>query len=92
MEVELLEVVEGGGSEPAVQRRGAAHADGEAADGAPVRGEYAGDPAGGNALAAEVEAERSGGPDVAPPGGEDLRAAAVLGGETRDDLAEDGVG
>ena len=57
-----------------------------------MRGEYAGDPAGGNALAAEVEAERSGGPDVAPPGGEDLRAAAVLGGETRDDLAEDGVG
>ena len=87
-------------SQPAVQGRGGAGAElvvvargrGEAAGGARVRGEDAGDLTQRDGVGAEVQVERSGAPDAAPPGGEDLRAAAVLGGETRDDLAEDGVG
>jgi len=41
---------------------------------------------------AAVEAERRGAPQVAPPGGEGLRAGGVLDEEERDDLAENGVG
>lgn len=40
---------------------------------------------------AAVEAERRGAPQVAPPGGERLRAGGVLDGEQGDDLAENGV-
>jgi len=98
--VELLEVAEGAGAEPAVQGRGGAGAEvvivargrGEAAAGARVRGEDAGHLTQRDGVGAEVQVERSGAPDVAPPGGEDLRAGAVLGGEAGDDVAEDGVG
>ena len=38
-----------------------------------------------------VEVERGGAPEVAPPGGEDLRAGAFLGGQERDDVLEDAV-
>ena len=41
---------------------------------------------------AAVEAERRGAPQVAPPGGEGLRAGGILDGEEGDDLAENGVG
>jgi len=41
---------------------------------------------------AAVEAERRGAPQVAPPGGEGLRAGGVLDEEEGDDLAENGVG
>lgn len=55
-------------------------------------GEDAGDEAGWGrlVLAAEVdvEVERGGAEEVAPPGGEGLGAGAVLGGEQRDDAAE----
>jgi len=39
----------------------------------------------------EVEVERSGAPDLAPAGGEDLRAGTILGGKKGDDVSEDGV-
>lgn len=102
MEVELLEAVEGAGAEPAVQGHCGAVAEllvarggGEAAGGARVRGEDAGhlaegDGMGWDGMEAEVQVEGSGAPHVAPPGGEDLRASAVLGGEAGDDVAEDG--
>lgn len=51
-------------------------------------GEDAGDVAG----VAQVEVERSGAPEVAPPGGEQLRASGVVGWEAGDDLAEGVVG
>ena len=39
----------------------------------------------------EVKVERSGAPDLAPAGGEDLRACTILGGKKGDDVYEDGV-
>ena len=71
---------EGGGD-------GAAHG---ARDGVGARG-----PALGAAAGEEVgvdEDERRRAPERAPPGGERLRARAILGGEERDDVAEDLVG
>ena len=81
VELELLEAAEGGGPEPAVEFgvAVAAEADGfegEAADGAAVRGEDLGD--GGDAVALlPGEVERGGPPGVAPLGGENgVRALA----------------
>jgi hypothetical protein len=42
--------------------------------------------------ATAVEVERGGAPEVAPPGGEDLGARAVFGGEEGDYLTEEVVG
>lgn len=106
MELELLEPVEGGAPKPDVQSYDAEArevqvvlGDGETAAGTSVLGENARDPGCGDLVGAEggvgirvhVDAERSGAPDVAPAGGEDLRAAAVSGGEKGDDVADDGV-
>jgi hypothetical protein len=41
---------------------------------------------------AAFEVKRSGTPEVAPPGGQDSGAAAVLGGEEGDDLVKNGIG
>ena len=92
MELEFLESVEGGGLEPAVQAcDGVAPVavvevvlrDGEAAAGALMRGENARDYTFGDVVGAEgvigIDVERSGAPDVAPAGGEHLRADAVVG-------------
>ena len=76
----LLEAIEGRGPEPGVEAGEREVGDGEAAGGAPVRG----------VLVCEVEQRRE--PERAPPGGERLRARAILGGEERDDVAEDLVG
>jgi len=59
-----------------------------------VRGEDAGDGGlvGVLRAAAGREVERRRAPERAPPGGERLRARAILGGEERDDVAEDLVG
>jgi len=76
----LLEAIEGRGPEPGVEAGEHEVGDGEAAGGAPVRG----------VLVCEVEQRRE--PERAPPGGERLRARAILGGEERDDVAEDLVG
>jgi len=73
VELELLQAVEGGGSEPAVQGGRIGHVpvveavlgDREAAGGARVRGEDARDIAGGDAAVAvrsEAEVERRGAP------------------------------
>lgn len=61
------------------------HADYDAADGAQVSRENAGDNLFGQA---GVEAERCGAPDVAPPAGECLCAAGVLGWQEGHDSAE----
>jgi hypothetical protein len=47
-------------------------------------------PVGGEVTAVKVKRRRA--PEVAPLGSEDLGAGAFLGGEERDDLAEDSVG
>ena len=60
------------------------------AAGAPVGGEDAGDDIDGAKVTA-VEVERGGAPEMAPPGGEDLGAGGILGGEARDDLTQNGV-
>jgi len=60
------------------------------AAGAPVGGEDAGDDIDGAKVTA-VEVERGGAPEMAPPGGEDLGAGGILGGEERDDLTHNGV-
>ena len=69
--------------------------DAQAAVGARVGGEDAGDGAGEcvlpRAKRTVVEVERRGALEVAPPGGEAQRAASFLGGEAGNDLAEDGV-
>ena len=59
-----------------------------------MRGEDAGDGGlvGVLRAAAGREVERRRAPERAPPGGERLSARAVLGGEERDDVAEDLVG
>jgi hypothetical protein len=69
VDLEFSEAVNGGGPEPAVELGGgvgpAAQVDGEAAAGAPVRVEDAGDVAGGVALdpwLVDVEVERGGAP------------------------------
>lgn len=104
-ELELLKVVDGGGSEPGIHGVAAAvGGDAEAAAWARVGGEDGGDDAGDGygegvplVVAAEgeeatvVEAERRGAPEMAPPLGEDLRAAGFPGGEASDDVAEDVV-
>jgi len=79
----------------------------KAAAGAPVSGEDAGDDTDGAKFTAvtvdggddidgeevtDVEVERGGAPEMAPPGGEDLGAGGILGGEERDDLTQNGVG
>ena len=64
-----------------------------------MRGENARDYAFGDVVGAEgvigidvqIDVERSGAPDVAPAGGEHLRAGAVVGREKGDDVAEDAV-
>jgi hypothetical protein len=79
---------------------GAAAEEVESAGGARVLGDYLGDGGGwdtgggGDAPGsdADLEVERRGAPEVAPPVGDDRRAAAVFGGEEGDDGAEDGVG
>jgi len=90
-ELELLQAVERGGPEPSVEVRvaaaPAAPTEGEAADGAAVRREDAGDDVAaghppGDVVVAEVE--RGGAPEVAPPRGQGLRARAVAGGEEGD--------
>jgi hypothetical protein len=106
VELKLLESVEGGGLEPAVQAcDGEVHVvevvrrDGEAAAGALMRGKNARDYAFGDVVGAEgeiwndvqIDVERSGAPDVALAGGEHLRAGAVVGREKGDDVAEDAV-
>lgn len=93
--------VEGGGGGPVtseVEVEGD-HVDEESAAGARVRGEDArdvgvgvADAEGAAAVGLELQVERSGEPYVAPPRGEGLRAAAVLGREEGDDVAEDAVG
>jgi len=55
-----------------------------------VGGEDAGDDIDGAKVTA-VEVERGGAPEMAPPGGEDLGAGGILGGEERDDLTHNGV-
>lgn len=47
---------------------------------------------GGRSHSSVVEVERSGGPEAAPAGGEGGGAGRVLGGEARDDVAEEQVG
>ena len=104
-DVEILEVCEGWGVEPAVELGVAvgvvAEADGgevEAAGGAGVDGEDGGDDGGAaEGVGAEgdpgVEVEgRGGAPEGPPPGGEGLRAGAVLDGEEGNHGAEDDVG
>ena len=106
MELELLESVEGGGLEPAVQAcDGEAPVvevvlrNGEAAAGTLMRGENARDYDFGDVVGAEgvigidvqIDVERSGAPDVAPAGGQHLRAGAVVGREEGDDVAENAV-
>jgi hypothetical protein len=102
VELKLLESVEGGGLEPAVQACDAevpveevVLRDGEAAAGALMRGENARDYAFGDVVGAEgvigIDVERSGAPDVAPAGGEHLRAGAVVGREKGDDVAKNAV-
>ncbi|BAS72986.1 Os01g0595725, partial [Oryza sativa Japonica Group] len=59
-------------------------------DWARVGGERRGDVA--RSEAAVVEVERDGGPDAAPAGGDRGGAGGVLGGEARDDPAEERVG
>lgn len=59
-------------------------------DWARVGGERRGDVA--RSEAAVVEVERGGGPDAAPAGGDRGGAGGVLGGEARDDPAEERVG
>jgi len=97
-ELELLQAVERGGPEPSVEvgvaAAPAAPTEGEAADGAAVRREDAGDDVAaghppGDVVVAEVE--RGGAPEVAPPRGQGLRARAVAGGEVGDDGGECGV-
>lgn len=92
-EHELLELAESGGPEPGVHScysvLEAMHRDAEPAAGARVgvndsRHHTIGE-------ATTVEVERRGGPNVPPPGREDLGAGAFLGAEERDDLAKDGV-
>lgn len=100
-ELELLEAVQGGGTEEAVEvwldGGPAGRRQDEAADGAAVRLADAGHEvdagcprAGAEAVAVEVE--RGGAPEAAPTGGEDLGAGAVDGGEEVDDVAQDAVG
>jgi hypothetical protein len=55
-----------------------------------VGGEDAGDDIDGATVTA-VEVERGRVPEMAPPGGEDLGAGGILGGESRDDLTQNGV-
>jgi hypothetical protein len=105
-ELELVEAIKGGGAEPGVDGSGygaeVVHGEAEAAAGARVGGEDARDESreaivvvgevvaeAGEAVAVEVEG--GGAPEVAPPGGEDLGAGAVLCGEEGDDVGEDGV-
>ena len=98
---EILKAGERPGAEPAVDlawREGPAER--EPAGGAGVVGEDPGDD--GDVLAGvaraeaavdrQVERRRGRAPEGAPPAREDLRARAVLGGEERDDGAEDVVG
>jgi hypothetical protein len=71
--------------------------DREAASGARVRREHAPDLLDGHvppfrAVGMEVHVERSGAPDVAPAGGEHLRAGAGSGGKEGHDFTEDVVG
>jgi len=40
-----------------------------------------------DAAVVEIQVERGGAPEVAPSGGDGLRAAAILGGQEGDDLA-----
>jgi hypothetical protein len=106
VELELLESVKGGRLEPAVQAcDGEAPVvevvlrDGEAAAGALMRGENAraydfGDVVGAEeviGIDVQIDVERSGAPDVAPAGGQHLRAGAVVGREEGDDVAENAV-
>lgn len=100
VELELLEAIEDGGPKPAVEFGVAVAAEtdgfeGEAADGAAVRGEDLGD--GGDAVAllpgevvVDGEVERGGPPDVAPSGGENgcPRGALGAGEAGEDDAAE----
>ena len=98
--MELLEVGKGLGTKPAVDLAVEALVDGgevEAEGWARVLGEDLGDV--GDAftlIAGEVtvgdEVEGRGAPEGSPPAGDGLRAGAILGGEQRDDGAEDGVG
>ena len=87
--INLLEVVEGGDSEPSIHNGGVVLqvlcGEAKAAAGAPVGGEDAGDDIDGAKVTA-VEVERGGAPEMAPPVGEDLGAGGILGGEERDDL------
>ena len=99
-ETKLPEIGEGAGAEPSVQlgvpAAEAEAVEGEAAGGARVFGENLGGK--GDALPflageiVNIEVEGRGAPQGAPPAGDELRAGAILGGEERDDFAEDGVG
>lgn len=102
-ELELLEAVHGGGPEPGVDRGCSvaeeAGGNAKAAAGARVDGNDIGINASKDVLVGvdgeevlAVEVERRGAPDVAPPRLDDLGADGLLGGEERDDLAEDRVG
>jgi len=92
-DVELLEAIEGWGPEPGVEAGEREVGDGEAAGGAPVRGEDAGD---------GVSSASSAPPQVARLSGAERQSRrhwaesacvrAILGGEERDDVAEDLVG
>jgi hypothetical protein len=55
-----------------------------------VGGEDAGDDIDGEKVTA-VEVERGGAQEMAPPGGEDLGAGGIPGGEERDHLTQNGV-
>jgi len=89
----LLEAIEGRGPEPGVEAGEREVGDGEAAGGAPVRGEDAGD---------GVSSASSAPPQVARLSGAERQSRrhwaesacvrAILGGEERDDVAEDLVG
>jgi len=96
LDLELLEAVEGGRLQPAVVELAVVVRTLEleaAAAGASVGREDAGHDAIVVVVvcAREIEVERGGAPDVAPPGGEDLDADGVGDGEAGDDLAEDAV-
>lgn len=93
-EIDLLELVEGRGSEPTVQCgvvilqdewRGA-----ETTSNALVLGEDAGDDGlTDSPQAASLEVEGCRAPEGAPPGREDLGAGTLLGGKEGDDAAQD---
>jgi hypothetical protein len=101
IEPKLLEIVQSGRPEPGVDGGeiglGADVKDAEAA----ARAEVGGKDVRYNTCSVlrapmgevtTVEVKRGGAPEMAPPGREDLGAASFLGGEERDDVAEDGIG